>query len=237
VNANLIFDIGLHVGQDTDYYLKKGFKVVAVEANPKLAKECTERFKAEIARGDLTILNIGIAKTEGILPFYVNEHVSEWSSFHEEVGTSRGPFTVIEVPTVTLESLVRERGTPYYIKLDIEGLDHTAVVSLRGIEDKPSYISIENGQAHMIAELAEQGYTRFKFVNQKNIHETRLSAPAKEGKYIDYQFPFGSSGPFGDELPGEWVSRALVTQQSSQYWGNPNLDGNIHGWFDLHAAR
>ena len=33
---NLIFDIGMHIGQDTEFYLKKGFCVVAVEANPKL---------------------------------------------------------------------------------------------------------------------------------------------------------------------------------------------------------
>jgi hypothetical protein len=30
--ANLIFDLGSHNGQDSDFYLKKGFTVVAVEA-------------------------------------------------------------------------------------------------------------------------------------------------------------------------------------------------------------
>ena len=29
---DLIFDIGMHIGQDTEVYLKKGFRVVAVEA-------------------------------------------------------------------------------------------------------------------------------------------------------------------------------------------------------------
>ena len=47
---NLIFDIGMHVGQDTEFYLKKGFNVVAVEANPKLVKENTEKFKEYITR-------------------------------------------------------------------------------------------------------------------------------------------------------------------------------------------
>ena len=28
---NLIYDVGLHHGQDTDFYLKKGFDVVAFE--------------------------------------------------------------------------------------------------------------------------------------------------------------------------------------------------------------
>ena len=32
-NDRLIFDVGLHIGQDTAYYLSKGFSVVAVAAN------------------------------------------------------------------------------------------------------------------------------------------------------------------------------------------------------------
>ena len=32
---DLIFDVGLHRGEDTEFYLKKGFRVVAFEANPR----------------------------------------------------------------------------------------------------------------------------------------------------------------------------------------------------------
>ena len=41
---NLIFDVGLHKGEDTDFYLKKGFSVVAFEADPDLVAACQERF-------------------------------------------------------------------------------------------------------------------------------------------------------------------------------------------------
>jgi hypothetical protein len=34
-NKNLIYDVGLYKEQDTDFYLKKGFQVVAFEANPE----------------------------------------------------------------------------------------------------------------------------------------------------------------------------------------------------------
>ena len=37
VRKGLIFDIGMNNGNDTDFYLAKGFHVVAVEANPFLA--------------------------------------------------------------------------------------------------------------------------------------------------------------------------------------------------------
>ncbi len=32
----LIYDVGMHNGADTDYYLKKGAKVVSIEADPQL---------------------------------------------------------------------------------------------------------------------------------------------------------------------------------------------------------
>lgn len=31
IKSDIIYDVGLHVGQDTDFYLKKGFKVIAFE--------------------------------------------------------------------------------------------------------------------------------------------------------------------------------------------------------------
>ena len=36
---NLIYDVGAHLGEDSQHYLAKGFKVVAVEANPDLAQD------------------------------------------------------------------------------------------------------------------------------------------------------------------------------------------------------
>jgi hypothetical protein len=38
MDGNLIYDFGMHDGADTDYYLRKGFRVVAVEADPLLAR-------------------------------------------------------------------------------------------------------------------------------------------------------------------------------------------------------
>ncbi len=41
---NLIFDIGMHKGEDSEYYLKKGFDVVAFEAHPGLISETKNHF-------------------------------------------------------------------------------------------------------------------------------------------------------------------------------------------------
>lgn len=236
MHNDLVYDVGLHVGQDTDYYLKKGFRVVAIEANPLLVEQCTTQFQDAIRAGRLVILNTGIASEDAPLPFYVNEKLSEWSSFDREIGTTRGPYRVIQVPATTLDKIMARHGVPYYLKLDIEGMDFPAIRSLRSMTDKPRHVSLENGQKHMIDELFQQGYRRFKFINQAKIHEIRLAPPAREGAYVDHQFPFGASGPFGDETDGPWQDRETVTALSEAYWNNPNRDANIHGWFDLHAT-
>lgn len=42
-DENLIFDAGAHRGDDTDFYLGKGFRVVAAEANPILVDHLRRR--------------------------------------------------------------------------------------------------------------------------------------------------------------------------------------------------
>ena len=39
---DLIYDIGMNHGEDTAYYLSKGFRVIAIEANPGLTDECAQ---------------------------------------------------------------------------------------------------------------------------------------------------------------------------------------------------
>ena len=40
-----VFDLGMNNGDDTELYLRSGYKVVAVEANPILCASVAEKFK------------------------------------------------------------------------------------------------------------------------------------------------------------------------------------------------
>src|SRR5262245_6208551 len=64
VHQDLIYDVGMNNGDDTAYYLRRGFRVVAIEADTRLAKYAGERFGTQISSGQLRILNIGIAAEE-----------------------------------------------------------------------------------------------------------------------------------------------------------------------------
>ena len=55
-------------GDDTAYYLSRGHRVVAIEANPILAKEGAKRFAAEITAGRLKILAQSLAGRSALAP-------------------------------------------------------------------------------------------------------------------------------------------------------------------------
>ena len=73
MDSHLIYDVGGHLGEDTDFYLKKGFKVVAIEANPVLAEKLRKRFQSNLSDGSLTLIDSAIAEDTGEVDFYINQ--------------------------------------------------------------------------------------------------------------------------------------------------------------------
>ena len=86
MDERVIIDVGMHNGTDTDFYLKKGFRVIAVEANPRLVEKARDRFAAEIASGRLEILEGAITDREGDVEFWVNLDQDLWSAVDEKIG-------------------------------------------------------------------------------------------------------------------------------------------------------
>ncbi len=237
MQGDLIYDVGMHIGQDTEFFLKKGFRVVAVEANPRLAEQARRRYRRSIAKGRLVVLNCGIASDRGTLPFYVNRDHSEWSSFDEHLGKERGAYDILPIETVPLRDVLVEHGVPYYLKIDIEGHDQIALKDLASVRERPVYVSVESGTVPMLQFLVELGYTSFKFINQAEVPKMTCPQPASEGVFVRHRFPFGASGPFGEETVGTWKNRAEMERIIEDYWETPGLDAAVHGWFDLHSRR
>jgi 16S rRNA A1518/A1519 N6-dimethyltransferase RsmA/KsgA/DIM1 with predicted DNA glycosylase/AP lyase activity len=63
-HPDLIYDVGMHTSEDTEFYLKKGFRVVAFEADPELAQRCREKFSAAIEQNRLVIVEGAIVNVE-----------------------------------------------------------------------------------------------------------------------------------------------------------------------------
>jgi FkbM family methyltransferase len=260
MSDGLIYDVGAHMGEDTEYYLKRGFSVVAVEAVPDYCDAIRARCAAYLEAGKLTVLNLCVAEAAGVAPFYVNESSSVWSTANPswvERNNLYGPQPIreITVQTEPLYEIFQKFGVPRYCKIDIEGNDLIALKSISGLLERPEFVSIESEKLNwnaLVEELVtfrDLGYKKFKVVNQAYVGLQTLPQPSREGAYCEHAFEFGSSGLFGDELPGRWVDLSECLEIHKQIFRGYFLNGD-HGifedteqtlpsadWYDTHASR
>jgi FkbM family methyltransferase len=169
---DLIIDVGAHNGDDTAYYLQRGFRVVAIEANPMLAEAIAARFHGQVAGGTLTVLNVGVAPERGRLPFWISEHNSVLSSFNRDLVDKHGGRSfAVEVDAVPFAEILQTQGVPYYLKVDIEGHDRVCIDALAA-SACPPYVSCElTHVGGLIEQLHRIGYRGFKLVNQSTYTE------------------------------------------------------------------
>lgn len=237
IQKDLIIDVGMHHGNDTHFYLKKGFRVAAIEANPELVSKARIRFKEELSDGRLKIFELGIYEEEGIFDFYINETKDDWSSLIKGVGTRQDTkFHVVKVKCTTFDKILSEVGIPYYLKIDIEKADIYALQALKDFESKPKYISIEAHSLDYLCLLKSFGYSKFKVINQAKNHNVKCPNPPLEGVFVDQKFTGLSSGPFGEESPGPW----MTMEEAAYEWlhramGHIDRSSVGAGWYDFHA--
>jgi len=219
-SSGLIVDLGMHRGDDAEFYLRKGFKVLAVEASPRLAGEASARLAGAVARGDLTILNVAVADHEGELDLVLSDN-DLWSSTRADMA-DRGFGAIqetVRVPCTTLAKILAGYPTPHYVKIDVEGRDRDCIASLADLPEFPPFVSFEADladpavTADMLRMLDTYGYRRFKLVNQATHWMRRLPDPPLEGVYVDARFTKHHSGPFGEESPGPWMTLDQVTDR------------------------
>jgi len=264
VKDSLIIDVGMHTGRDTEFYLLKGFDVVAVEANPALAERARERFADAMKEKRLVLHEVAIADHEGEVEFFINLQHDDWGTTSAEFARRNERFgtenTQVRVGCTRFENILRQHGIPYYLKIDIEGADLLCLTALREFEERPKYVSIEAGLTSFeetfdeLATLRGLGYRSFKIVNQRLNKRVRCPKPPREGRYVDHRFDATSSGPFGEEAPGRWMSleetfveyRRLLALQRRFGAGGRFYKTPVHklyelitrervGWYDFHA--
>ena len=233
-HSDLVFDLGMNNGDDTDYYLKLGHKVVALEANPALCYKATARFTEAIAQGRLTIVNAAIWEFSGETDFLVNLDNDHWSSIDPGwAGRDDSECQPITVACVTLADLFARHGVPLYCKIDVEGVDHIVLDQLAKAPVRPRFVSVEDcrfGFDYM-ATLAACGYDGFKLLDQSTV--AGRTDPA-----TGHVFPAGSSGPLGPDIAGDWLPYpAMLDHYATTVRDRAgNRLAPRTQWWDIHAA-
>ena len=273
LKKDLIFDVGMHKGEDTDYYLSKGFKVIAFEADPDLIKQSKIKFKNDIKNGNLIIVEGAIVDKsfDKKIKFYKNKRntvwgtvLKEWAERNEREGAES---EIIEVDSINFKECLIKFGIPYYLKIDIEGMDIVCCETLLSFKQKPHYISIESEKIDFKKlekefNLFEKlGYKNFKVIQQGNIEKQKKKNPSQEKKFTNYHLVEGSSGLFGKDLAGIWINKKKALAKYKRIFILYGLFGDksffkqnlftkyflkifkkltgipLPGWYDTHARH
>jgi FkbM family methyltransferase len=219
---DLVYDVGMHKGEDAEFYLRKGYRVVAFEANPDLAALCRDRFRADIAAGRLHIIEGAIAPASSgrDVTFYVNNKVSVWGTINQDWMERNDAIDAesreIHVARVDADEALMEFGIPFFMKIDTEGADNLLLDALSRCAGRPNSISMEANTTTIAAiekeieTLGRLGYRKFQAVQQATIPGSRLRAKTLSGEAFEHIFSEDASGCFGDDLPRAWMPEAEI---------------------------
>lgn len=223
IMKDLIFDVGCNNGDDTDFYLRKGFRVVAIDADQALCEQVSRRFATEVHEGRCEVIHGAVGEKSGeIVTFFICDR-PDWNTcdpaFVQRNEKAGATYRTVTVPTVNVAELVDTRGVPYYLKIDVEGADAIPLRSLVGRSVVPAYASVEIAQ-HDLREGLEQirllkslGYTQFNFFNQGMRASVKAPNPPREGNYAAFDAKAVTTGLFGKELGGKWMDLAAAERR------------------------
>jgi FkbM family methyltransferase len=249
-----VFDVGMNNGDDSAYYLSKGCKVIAVEANPLLVQRARGRFSAQIASGQMVIEHLGIWDRPGKIKFWINEERDVFSSFDRSRASREGmKCRSVDVECVRFDTLLRKHGVPYYLKLDVEGAEPYCLTSLQSSE-LPEYISVEAESLEYLLLLWQMGYRQFKIIDQMR-HNSRFPDFTNENSFLrlakrmfgygdrfknrvfKVAFPRGCSGPFAENTAGSWKTVEEVAYNWLHLYFGHSKRGSLSAdsWYDFHA--
>lgn len=234
VQRNLIIDVGMLEGNDSSFYMQKGFDVVGVEADPMIHQSLLARFEGEIGAGRLTLLNRAAAdRSSTAIKLWRHSEPGHSSIVHRSDDPKASEHTVTSIDWTELVAI---KGVPYYMKIDIEGAEPLFLSSLLGTVEIPTYISAELQNFQPVELFYKLGYRRFRMLNQMMFGHVAMPNPPLEGGYVPNPQRHHWSGPFGRELPGDrWFSFEEIREiydTLHRLWTYRTL---LVGWYDCHA--
>lgn len=207
MSQSVIYDFGMNNGDDVEYYLLKGARVVGVEANRSLCELVEQRFRDEIEIGRLTVLNVALAEQEssGPIPFYLHKTNHVLSQLPRPAESDLQNFDEVKVACRTPASIIREFGQPVYIKIDVEHFDLAVLENLFAAGIFPPEISAESHSADIFACLVSNGYKSFSLVDGPSVAKryARAVITTPEGRK-SFAFKEHSAGPFGEDIATPW---------------------------------
>lgn len=168
--GDLVFDVGAHIGDKTQLYLRENARVICIEPQPNCCSKLNDRFGSN---PQVTIEQVGLAEAPGSLQLLIcssspaiSTFSSEWKDKSRHADRGYKWDSVVTVPVVTLDSLIEKYGIPQFCKIDVENFEYNV---LKGLSSPIPNISIEfhvetfHEAIKCLDRLEDLGYKEFNF--------------------------------------------------------------------------
>ena len=205
----IILDVGAADGDDTAYYLAKGFSVLAIANTPEEATRIQTRHTTEITEGRLLVSQTDLTAHDALGTLLDDAIAAHGTPHYVKV---EGPGCEAAVVT----GLSAADGLPPNLSFQVSA-DWRAIVD----------------------HVAGLGYSQFQIVRQGANHLPPPPRPAREGRYVPMSFTAAMSGCFGRELPPEnwmplepFLEEVVVVQTRRE---EARAMGQKPGWYDIHC--
>ncbi len=138
-----IIDLGANIGASTQFFLDRGFKVLAVEPNPWAAEKLRERFSKD-NRVEILQAAVGSSDLESV-DLYLHEREKEnpglWSTGSSLISSKQNVSEVskVAVAQVNINGLLEKFTDVFAVKMDIEGAELDVI---RKISSQPKALGL-----------------------------------------------------------------------------------------------
>jgi FkbM family methyltransferase len=150
--GDLIFDVGANMGWKTELFLELGAKVVAVDPDTSNQQILRKKFLwCRLQNKPVEIVKNAVSDKSSVETMWINEAGTALNTlspkWKDALTTDDSHFggtstytQKMTVQTTTLDELIRQFGSPFFIKIDVEGYELQA---LKGLQRPVPYISFE----------------------------------------------------------------------------------------------
>jgi FkbM family methyltransferase len=157
---------------------------------------------------------------------------------------------------VALKSLLRNQNLPLYFSVELSGLTleeliHQLSELFAAVTEfeRLGYRRFKLVDQYTLATLSEKEFYSKqrrillrlvkKFQNILNIPSQKINPRSWYSRKLDYPFTVNTSGPFGEDIAGDWNSaeeiRRIINKKFDEFYKTEKNKHNIF-WVDLHAT-
>jgi FkbM family methyltransferase len=184
--GDLVFDVGANQGAFVNHLLGLGARVVAIEPIPELAATLDRRYRS------VSVVRAALGAETGSTTLYVARRLSsstvstEWREIVGDEWMERS----IDVPMVTLDSLVATFGRPSFVKIDVEGYEAEVLRGLSlplpafSFEYQARAVHLTASALKRINELGQYGFNFTRNLPYGRKPEFRLGAFADASELL-----------------------------------------------------